>query len=425
MKFALPSPKPGKHALGFLFITVLTSMIGFGIIIPVMPRLIQTLAQTDVSGAARYGSYLMLVYAVMQFFMSPIIGGLSDRFGRRLVILISLVAYAIDYALMATAPTYSWLIIGRAIAGACAATYATSNAYIADISPPEKRAANFGMMGAAFGLGFIIGPLVGGWLGDINIRYPFYAASGLAMANAVYGFFVLPETLKKENRRPFDWRRANPLGSLIQMSRHPVVVSVLFSYFLMMFAQNSFPAIWAYFTEEKFNWNASQIGYSLGFVGLLSVMVQGGLVRLLMPKIGEVRGILIGSTAMIIALMGYALMTPSGSWVYFWIVIGSVSAFTMPSMQAIMSKVIPPNEQGELQGAIATLMSLTLMTSPFLMAQIFAHFTRHEVGATYFPGAPFLLASLLVTISLIPIILLLPRIEKAAPNAPEAEDVKL
>ncbi len=425
MKFSLPKPKPGKHAIIFLFITILISMIGFGIIIPVMPDLIQQLTGEDISGAARYGSYLMLVYAVMQFFMAPIIGGLSDRFGRRLVILTSLGAYAIDYTLMSLAPTYAWLILGRAIAGACAATYATSNAFIADISPPEKRAANFGLMGAAFGLGFIIGPLIGGWLGDINVRYPFYAAGGLATINFIYGFFVLPETLPAEKHRKFDWRRANPLGSLFQVCKHPVIAIILVSYFMVMFAQNSFPAVWAYFAEEKFSWSASQIGYSLAFVGLLSALVQGGLVRPLMPKLGEVRAILLGATSMVLALLGYALFTPSGNWVYLWIIVGSVSAFTMPAMQAIMSRVTGPKAQGELQGAIASVMSLTLMSSPFIMTQLFAHYTDRAHDIVYFPGAPFLLAAMLVAVGLVPLILMLPRVQKAAPNAPTAEDVKL
>jgi len=398
---ALFSRKPGRYALAFLFVTVLLDIIGLGIIIPVMPTLLTELTGKSVSEAAPYGGALLFVYAVMQFFMSPILGGLSDRFGRRPVILFSLLGYSIDFLLMALAPTYWWLFLGRALSGAFAATFATANAYIADISPPERRAANFGLLGAAFGLGFIIGPGIGGWLGEMGTRLPFFAASAIIFVNFVYGFFVLPETLAEENRRAFSWARANPFGSLIQVAKYPIVIGVLVTYFVMQFAHNSLPAIWAYFTEWKYGWSPSEVGTSLMFVGVLAAAVQGGLTRKLIPMIGERRAVLIGAASMIASFVGYSMLAPTGAWVYFWLVIGALGGFMMPAMQGLMSRATPSNAQGELQGAIASVMSITMMTSPLTMTLLFEYFTGADTPVE-FAGAPFLAAAILLALAMIP-----------------------
>ncbi|MEM9420994.1 MAG: TCR/Tet family MFS transporter [Pseudomonadota bacterium] len=413
----------GHHpnALAFVFVTVLLSMIGLGIIIPVMPDLIMDLTGTDRSGAARLGGYLLTAFAVTQFFMSPFLGALSDRFGRRPVILISLFSYAIDFALMALAPTYAWLFIGRVISGACAATFATANAYIADVSTPEKRAANFGLMGAAFGLGFIIGPLIGGIAGEFGHRWPFAIACILTLINFTFGYFVLPETLTEENRRKFQWSRANPVGGLLSMARYPVVIGVLFAFFLMQFAHNSLPAVWAYFTGEKFGWTALNTGMSLAYVGVTAAFVQGYLTRKVIPAIGEVKAVSIGIAAMVVSFMGYAFFTPTGAYVYFWVTVGALGGFIMPGMQGIMSKATPANEQGELQGAVASLMSMTLVASPFIMTQVFAQYTD-DAQEYYFPGAPWLLSAVVLGASAIPFLQTMRRVDGVAQPANTSEE---
>ena len=409
-----------RGAIVFMFITVLLSIVGLGIIIPVMPDLIIALTGTDTSGASRLGGYLLVVYGAMQFVMSPILGGLSDRFGRRPVILTSVAAYALDFLLMAIAPTYFWLFVGRALSGGTAATFATANAFIADVSPPEKRAANFGLLGAAFGLGFIVGPVLGGFLGEFDVRYPFYAAAAVTGANFVFGYFVLPESLPQSRRRAFDWRRANPVGGLISVSRHALVLGVLFSYFLLQMAHSALPAIWSYFGKYKFAWSEADIGLSLGFVGITAALVQGGLVRKVVPRIGELRAVIIGITTMTASFLGYAFLTPSGAWVYLWIAVGAFGGFTMPAMQAILTRATPSDAQGELQGAIASVMSICVTASPFLMTQVFAAFTgtgaSEGVEPTGFPGAPFVLAAALLASALIPFTITL----RAAPELKEA-----
>jgi len=389
-----------KHALAFVFITVLLSMIGMGIVIPIMPDLISELTGLEKSAAAKYNGYLISVYALMQFLMAPFLGALSDRFGRRPVLLMSLLAYSIDYMVMALAPTYALLFVGRAAAGAFAATYATASAFIADISPPEKRAGNFGLLGAAFGLGFIIGPAIGGWVGDFNPRYPFFLASAVIFANLIFGYFVFPETVTDANRRAFDWKRANPLGGLISVSHHKLVLGVLFCHFLIQTAHHALPATWAFFTSVKYGWSASQVGNSLSYVGITAAFVQGYLTRKLMPKVGEVRAVFIGGAGMIAALTGYAFFSPEGWMIYAWITVGAIGGFMMPAMQAIMSRVTPPDAQGELQGAVASVMSLTMIFSPWMMTQIFSAFTARS-GLPYLPGAPFALSALILFAALI------------------------
>lgn len=391
-----PAPKPDGRALTFVFITVFLSLVGLGIIMPVMPDLLVELTGRTKSQSTELNGWLLFAYAGMQFIMSPILGALSDRFGRRPVILTSLFAYSIDFLLMALAPTYAWLFIGRLLSGATAATYSTANAFIADITPPEKRSANFGLLGAAFGLGFIIGPALGGFVGDnFGVRAPFFLASAVIFANFIFGYIVFPETLPKEKRRAFDLRRANPVGGLITVGRRPLIAGVLLAYFLMQLAHHSLPGIWAFFTGVKFGWEERDIGFSLAYVGMTAAIVQGGLIRKVVPIIGDTKAVLIGMPAMTLSFIGYAFFTPSGAWVYLWVTVGALGGFMMPGMQSKMSEATPEDAQGELQGAIASLMSISMACSPLMMSKLFTYYTEPASGRD-FPGAPFALSAILL-----------------------------
>jgi DHA1 family tetracycline resistance protein-like MFS transporter len=387
-------PSSNRRALTFIFITVLIDMIGFGIIIPVMPELIMELTGEGLSRAALYGGWLLFLYALMQFFFAPIIGNLSDRFGRRPVLLCSLVAFGFDYLLMGLAPTIVWLFAGRFVAGIAGATHSTANAYIADVSPPEERAKNFGLMGAAFGLGFILGPVLGGLLGEYGPRVPFFAACVLALCNAVYGFLVLPETLPAEARRPFDLRRANPVGALAQMRLYPVIVGLFGAFVLYMISHNANPTTWTYYTMLKFSWTERGVGYSMGFVGLGVALVQGGLIRAAIPRMGEMRAVYLGYALMSLAFVGFAFAS-AGWMMYAFIVPFSLGGLATPALRGIMSNTVPANAQGELQGALASVMSLTAIVAPVFMTQLFGYFTS-DAAPLYFPGAPFLAAGVLL-----------------------------
>ena len=396
------APKPDARALLFVLTTVLLSVVGLGIISPVMPTLIMELTGEDIAGAARLGGYLFAVYAVMQFFMSPVLGALSDRFGRRPVILVSVFAYAADFLLMAVAPTFGWLFLGRTLSGAFAAVFSTAGAYIVDVSPPEKRAANFGLMGAAVGLGLIVGPAVGGWLSEWGgPRWPFVAAAVVTFANGAFGYLVLPETLAEENRRPLDWRRANPVGGLLSVSRHPGVAGVLAAYFLMELGFTTLPAVWAYFTEAKYGWTEGQIGNSLAYVGLTGAFVQGYLTRSAMPRLGELRAAALGMIAMACTMVGYAVLSPSAPWLYVWITVAALSGFAGPGMQGVMTRATPADAQGELQGAVGSVTSLAMAIAPLPATQVFAAFTDDD--GVRFPGAPFVLAAVLLLLALVPL----------------------
>lgn len=418
-------PFKAPLAIYFIFITVLLNMIGYGIIMPVMPDLVMEVTGGDVSEAARWGGYLTLGYAAMQFLMMPIMGGLSDRFGRKPVLLVSLAAFSLDFLVMALAPTIMLILIARMAAGAFAATFSTANAYIADVSPPEKRAGYFGMMGAAFGLGFIIGPGLGGIIGEhFGPRAPFYTVAIIGAANFLFGYFVLPETLSEENRRPFHWRRANALGNIIQFRRYPVILPIALSLFLYQIAHWSFPSVWAYFAKEKFSWGAQEIGWSLMFVGLCAALVQGGLTRHAVARFGERACALFGFGIGTMTYIAYAF-APTPGVIYVLIAISALAGFVMPSIQGIMSRTMPANAQGELQGAVATVSSLAMAISPVLMTQVFYGFTKPDepfrlFGLTilpqgtsvYFPGAPFLLAGVIVVIALFPLFVAFSRIRR-------------
>ena len=388
-----------KHALTFIVLVVLIDAISFGIILPVMPQLIISLTDVSLSEASRIGGYLMFTYAAVQFFAAPVLGNLGDRFGRRPVLLFSLAALSIDYLLMANAPTLLWLFIARLIAGISSSTFSLAYAYVTDITPEEKRAQRFGMIGAAFGGGFIFGPVIGGFLGEYGERIPFFAAAGLGLINVLYGVFVLGESLSKENRRPFELRRANPVGAMMQVRKYPIVVGLAVAYFLYMIGHMSLPSTWTYYTMEKFDWSESQIGLSLGFAGVFMILVQAGLIRWAIPKFGAFYSGIIGLVAIIIGFCGYAFAT-TGWQLYPWLALASISGFVTPAFQAIMTSQIPANAQGELQGALSSVNSLTSIIGPLLMTQLFAMFTG-SAAPFYFPGVSFFGAAVLSALSML------------------------
>ena len=382
-----------KWAVAFVFVTVLLNSVGFGIILPVLPELIVDITGDPLHEAARYGGWLAFAYASMQFIFSPVAGNLSDRFGRRPLLLASLVVFGVDYLIMGLAPTLAWLFLGRLIAGTSATSFGIANACIADLFPPEKRAQNFGLIGAAFGVGFILGPVIGGFLGEFGPRTPFFATAGIAFANALFGWIAMPETLRKEDRRPFQLARANPLGAFRQVAHFPVVAGILGAYFLYMLAHDSLPAIWAFYTMDRYGWGPREVGFSLGAVGVCMLIVQGVLIRKIIPLWGSKRTAYVGFVLTAVAFLGYAFS--SAGWVmYIWIVVGSGSGLIMPALNGIMSRQIPANAQGELQGVLGSVASGTFIFSPVVMTQLFAYFSS-PAAPVYFPGAAFALASFL------------------------------
>jgi DHA1 family tetracycline resistance protein-like MFS transporter len=396
----MTAPAPHRSAIVFIFVTVLIDSIGFGIIIPVLPDLIMQLSGTGLSEAARYGGWLNFVYAVTQFFCAPVIGNLGDRFGRRPVLLSALFALGIDYLVMGLAPGLAWLFAGRFIAGIAGASYAPAYAYIADISPPDKRAQNFGFVGAAFGIGFVLGPSIGGLLGTFGPRMPFFVAAGLALLNAMFGLFALPESLPRERRRTFEWARANPLGTLAQLRKQPVVVGLAGVAFLWLLGHQVLPSTWAFYTMYRFDWSTAAVGYSLAASGIVMAISQGGLTRVLIPKLGgEQRAALVGLLSGAAVYSCYAF-APHGWVLYIGILGWGMAALSWPSLNALMSQQVPPNAQGELQGAIASLSSVAAVLGPPLMTQLFGKFSG-PAAPLHFPGAPFFAAALLALASAI------------------------
>ncbi|MGE0771272.1 MAG: TCR/Tet family MFS transporter [Cyclobacteriaceae bacterium] len=391
--------KNRKAALGFIFVTLLIDVTGLGIIIPVMPKLITELTGASLSEASSIGGWLIFVYALMQFLCAPIVGNLSDRFGRRPVLLAALFGFGIDYLLLSVAPTIGWLFLGRFIAGMMGASFTTASAYIADISTPEKRAQNFGLIGAAFGLGFIIGPLIGGLLGPLGSRVPFIASAILTLLNWLYGFFILPESLPLENRRSFEWKRANPVGSLKNLKRFPVIMGLVASLVLVYISAHAVQTNWAYYTIEKFHWDERMIGISLTVVGIVIAIVQGGLIRVIIPWLGQERSVYVGLALYSTGYFLYASATET--WMMFAITIPyCLGAIAGPALQGIMSNQVPSNEQGELQGALTSLVSVTSIVGPPLMTSVFYFFTNTETPL-YLPGAPMILGGLLTVVSVI------------------------
>lgn len=395
----MPFPKVSRKAVFFILVTVFIDTVGLGIIIPVMPELILELTGEGLSSAAIYAGWLLFIYALMQFFCAPLLGNLSDRFGRRPILLISLFAFGIDYIIMGMAPTLLWLYLGRVLAGIAGATGTTANAYVADVSSADEKAQNFGLIGAAWGLGFIVGPVIGGLLGEFGSRVPFFAAAALAFLNMAYGYLVLPESLPKNARRSFSLKRANPVGAVFQMRKYPIVFGLIGVMLLLQIAHDANPAVWTYYSIEKFNWSTKEIGYSLGFVGVMIALVQGGLIRVVLPRIGEFRTVYLGLAFMAIGFVGFSFSNV-GWLMYVFILPFSMAGLAFPAMRSIMSNRVPKNVQGELQGALTSLVSLTAIVSPIIMTNLFSYFSRKDT-LIYFPGAPFLVAGLLVIAAVI------------------------
>lgn len=392
-------PKDRKAAVGFIFITLLIDVMGWGLIIPVMPDLIAQLKNIPVNEASPFGAWLLSAYAITQFVFAPLVGNLSDKYGRRPVLLFSLLGFGIDYLFLALAPSYGWLFVGRVIAGITGASFTTASAYIADVSTEETRAKNFGMIGAAFGLGFVIGPLLGGLLAGLGIRAPFYAAAVLCLLNCLYGYFVLPESLSKENRRAFEWKRANPFGSLQLLRRYPAIGGLAFSFFLIYLAVQAVQGNWNFYTMYRFNWSEKMIGISLAVVGLLVGAVQAGLTRVVNPKLGNERSIYLGLSLYTLGLVLFAFATQS--WMMFVFLIPyCLGGIGGPSLQSVLAGHVPANEQGELQGALTSLMSLTTIIGPPIMNNLFYHFTRPE-APIHFPGVSFLLGAVFMLMSVV------------------------
>ena len=391
--------QPRKAAINFIFITLLIDVMGWGLIIPVMPHLISQLKNIPINEASPYGAWLLSAYAVTQFLFAPVIGNLSDKYGRRPVLLCSLIGFGIDYVFLALAPSYGWLFIGRIIAGITGASFTTASAYIADISTEETRAKNFGMIGAAFGLGFIIGPALGGLLAGWGIRAPFYAAAVLCLLNTLYGYFVLPESLSEEHRREFHWKRASPFGSLLLFKRYPFIGRLAISFFLIYMAAQSVQANWNFFTIYRFQWSEKMVGISLAVVGLLVGLVQAGLTRVINPILGNERSIYLGLLLYSLGLVMFAFAT-EGWMMFAFLIPYCLGGIAGPSLQSVLAGHVPPGEQGELQGALTSLMSLTTILGPLLMNNLFKFFTTGK-DHIHFPGAPFLLGAIFMVGSII------------------------
>lgn len=411
----MTSQAASSRAVTFLVALVLIDTIGFGIIIPVTPALIMDLADVDVSQAALIGGWLFFSFAIVQFLSAPILGNLSDRFGRRPVLLLSLAMFGVDYLLMGFAPTLALLFVGRILAGIPGASFTPAFAYIADVTPPEKRARNFGLVGAAFGVGFILGPGIGGLLAGLGPRAPFYAAAILAFANLAFGYFVLPESLPLASRRPFSWRRANPLGALSHLREHKGLLGLAFVFFLVGLAGQVYHTTWSFFTIARFGWSEALVGASLAFAGVLMAASQGGLSGIITPRLGERRTAIVAIAASALGFAGYAFAT--ASWMMFaWMVTFLLAGLGGPAISAIMSRRVPANAQGELQGATASLMSLASVIGPLTMPFLFGYFSRED-AIVVFPGAAFLTAALLSVAAVVALMLVLPADEAPARDA--------
>lgn len=391
------APQPNQRQAGiiFIFITLILDVLGIGLIIPVLPELIKEFIGGDSSEAARYFGMIASVYALAQFVFAPILGALSDRVGRRPVLLLALLGFFIDYLILGFAPNLFWLFIGRVLAGIMGATITTANAYIADISTPETRAQNFGLVGAAFGIGFIIGPTLGGVLGAWHIRAPFFVAAFLVLLNLLYGYFVLPESLPKEKRRAFDWRKANPIGAIANLRKYPLVVNLAVAFVLVSLAQRGLETVWVLYTGERFGWGELNNGLTLGLVGIMSALVQGYLIRKIIPALGEKRAIVTGLSISTLSFIAFGLA--GQGWLMLIVIIffafGGISG---PAIQGLVAGVVDPREQGAVQGSLASLVSASSILAPLIANYSFSLFTREAVRDTalYIPGIPFFIGAI-------------------------------
>lgn len=382
-----------RLAITFIMLSVVMDSMGIGLIMPVMPDLIREIEGTDIGSAALWGGLLATIFAVMQFLFGPTIGSLSDQFGRRPILLISLVVMAFDYVLMALASTMWLLIIGRIIGGITAATQSTAAAYMADISKPEEKAANFGLIGAAFGVGFVLGPIIGGVLAEYGTRAPFWAAAVLAASNAIFGYFVLPETVTDRIRRPFDWRRANPLGAFKHIGKLPGLRPMMVILFIYAIAFFVYPGVWAYYGALQFGWSPGMIGLSLGVFGIGIAVVQGLLMRPILRKIGERNAVILGLSIDVLAFVALGFVT--NGWIALALTpLTALGSIAGPALQGIMSRKAADDQQGELQGTIASINAVATIAAPLIMTQTFFYFTRDD-AAMFLPGAPFLLSAIM------------------------------
>jgi DHA1 family tetracycline resistance protein-like MFS transporter len=407
--------------MGFIFITLFLDVLGIGVLVPIVPQLVKSFAQRVLAGetdfliqalpymgatpeelASKWYGWLVASYAVMQFACSPLIGSISDRFGRRSVLLISNAAQGVAYVMMGLAPSLSWLFVSRLIAGAAGANIGTATAYIADITPPEKRAQNFGLVGIAFGLGFIFGPLMGGLLGSWDLRAPFFVSAALTVLNAAWGFFVLPESLSAEHRRPFSWARSNPFGALSALGRYPIVWGMTATAFLFALGQRALETTWVLTTAHRYHWDAKDAGCSLALVGVAAALVQGGLVRRVVPAIGERRAFLFSGVVSLFTFIGYGL-APTGFITYCIIPIGALGGMAGPAIQGLLSRAVPPNEQGLLQGGLVSLTALTQVVGPPVATGLFGYFISAQApvqipGISFFFGAACMAVGLLLAL---------------------------
>lgn len=393
-----PAKAHGQAAFAFIFVTVMLDILALGVIIPVLPKLLVQFEGGDMAGAATVAGVFGFTWAAMQFAFAPLVGALSDRFGRRPVVLLSNLGLGLDYVLMALAPTLPWLFVGRVISGITTSSFPTAGAYIADVTPPEHRAAKFGMLGAAFGLGFIVGPALGGLLGSIHLRLPFWASAVLSLANFGYGYFVLPESLAPDKRRAFSWKAANPFGSLKFLREHPAVIGLIIGVFLYNFAHESLPSVFVLYTDYRYGWTARQEGIVLCVLGACSTAVSALLVGPTVRKLGERLAMFAGLS---FGTLGFALyaMAPTGRIFLAGMPLMALWAIAGPAMQAQITRHIPPTEQGQIQGALGSLKGITGMIGPLLFTQVFAAAIGSGTGPK-FSGAPYLIASCLLATSL-------------------------
>jgi MFS transporter, DHA1 family, tetracycline resistance protein len=387
------SSTPNRRAgTAFVLVTVLLDTLGLGLLIPVAPRLVASFLNDDLGAASHYFGILVSIYAAMQFLFAPVLGGLSDRFGRRPVIFLSLLGAAASYLLSGFAPALWWLFVGRIVSGITAASFSAANAYVADVTPPEKRAGAFGLIGAVFGLGFILGPALGGTLGEHSLRLPYFVGAGLNFANLLYGLFVLPESLAPENRRPFSFARANPLGSLRALSRHRVVLGLTGTMVCSFMAQWILQSVWALHTQARFGWSLQMVGVSLMVVGVATAIVQGFLVRAAVPRLGERRALVFG---LVMSIAGHTLLgLASQGWMMLsFIFVLALGGLAGPAVQAIISREVAADEQGELQGALNSLSGICAIVGPLIGTNLLATFEA-ENASVRIPGAPFFASAL-------------------------------
>jgi len=393
----VPLSSPRKAAVAFILFTVLLDVIAMGIIIPVFPALITQFLNGDTPRAAIIYGFFGTIWALMQFLFSPAVGALSDRFGRRPVVLLSNLGLGLDYILMALAPSLIWLFVGRLVAGITAASISAASAYIADVMPPEKRAGAFGLIGVAFGLGFVLGPALGGVLGGIDLRLPFWVAAGLSLANAAYGLFVLPESLPRENRRAFSWKRANPVGSLTLLRSHPELFGLATVHFLYTLAHNALPSVFVLYTAYRYGWDELTVGLTMAGFGVAIIIVQGLIVKPAVARLGERTTLVLGLFCAVLGLAIYGL-APTGYVLWMGVPIAALWGLYGPASQGLMTRRVDPTEQGQLQGALSSILGITGMIGPALFTLTFARAISAPDPAL--PGAPFLLASALVAVAL-------------------------